>query len=379
MMDKQIVERDPHDLNPHPLNKELFTDLSTDSYQQLKEDIEKRGIQDPLHITKENTIISGHQRQRIARELEIQVPCIIRDDLKEDWQIEEQLISDNLLRRHLSDYQKVVCSERLRDIERGKAKQRQGTRTDLKENFPVNFRESDKHKRETNAILANKVGMSGRQYDKARKIYHTAPEDIKEKWQSGELSTHGAYKKLQVEEKKKRRKESTETPPLPTDRYEVLYVDCPWRYDFSKDTSDEIEQKYSTMTVQELKELDIPAAENAVIYMWATAPKLIEALEVMDAWGFTYKTNAIWDKEWIGMGFWFRGQHELLLVGTKGSFSPPKEKNRVSSVFRKKREEHSKKPDEIQDHITEAFPNRKKIELFARRKKDGWASWGDEL
>lgn len=56
-----------------------------------------------------------------------------------------------------------------------------------------------------------------------------------------------------------------------------------------------------------------PSEDNAVLYLWATAPKLLEALEVMRAWGFKYKTQAVWDKSWVGMGYWFRGQHEILL------------------------------------------------------------------
>jgi len=74
-----------------------------------------------------------------------------------------------------------------------------------------------------------------------------------------------------------------------------------------------------------------------VLYLWATAPKLLEAIEVMKAWNFSYKTHAIWDKEKIGMGYWFRGQHELLLVGTKGHFSPPAASLRIPSVIREAR------------------------------------------
>lgn len=100
-------------------------------------------------------------------------------------------------------------------------------------------------------------------------------------------------------------------------KYEVIYADPPWRYDFSKSNSREIENQYPTMSVDEICSLKVPTADNAVLYLWATAPKLLEALRVMDAWGFEYKTNAVWDKQIIGMGYWFRGQHELLLVVEK--------------------------------------------------------------
>jgi len=175
-------------------------------------------------------------------------------------------------------------------------------------------------------------------------------------------------------------KEEIETPPTDVgENYSILYCDPPWRYDFSETTSREIEQKYPTMELKELKNLQIPCDGNAVIFMWATAPKLREALELLDAWDFDYKTHAIWDKDKIGMGYWFRGQHELLMVGVKGEFSPPESKKRVSSVFRITRTKHSKKPDEIRELISKWYPKHKKIELFAREKHIGWDSWGNEI
>jgi N6-adenosine-specific RNA methylase IME4 len=162
-------------------------------------------------------------------------------------------------------------------------------------------------------------------------------------------------------------------------KYDVIYADPPWRYDFSKSDSREIENQYPTMTVEEICALKIPSKENSVLYLWATAPKLLEALQVMKAWGFTYKTQAVWDKEIVGMGYWFRGQHEILLVGTKGRFSPPSQSNRTSSVFRERRSKHSKKPDSIRNWITVWFPAADKVELFARQKYEGWSVWGNEV
>lgn len=161
--------------------------------------------------------------------------------------------------------------------------------------------------------------------------------------------------------------------------YAVIYADPPWRYDFSKSDSREIENQYPTMTVEEICALKVPSADNAVLYLWATAPKLLEALAVMKAWGFSYKTQAVWDKEIMGMGYWFRGQHELLLVGTKGKFSPPAQELRVSSVIRERRSKHSKKPGLVRDMIAGWFQEYPKVELFARQTTPGWAVWGNEI
>jgi len=174
--------------------------------------------------------------------------------------------------------------------------------------------------------------------------------------------------------------------PFPNKKYNIIYADPPWRYDFSKDNADKIEVHYPTMTLEEICNLKVPSEDNSVLYLWATAPKLLEALQVMKVWGFTYKTQAIWDKEWIGMGYWFRGRHELLLVGTKGKFRPPE--YRVSSVYKERRTKHSKKPIYFRELINKCFPNATKIELFARPPKDrlfedesykGWDLWGNEV
>jgi len=162
-------------------------------------------------------------------------------------------------------------------------------------------------------------------------------------------------------------------------RFDVIYADPPWSYNFGYfDRS--TENHYPAMPLHDIKSLEIPTEENSVLYLWATAPKLLEALEVMSAWGFTYRSQMVWDKEIIGMGYWTRGQHETLLIGTKGSFSPPPPDLRVGSVYKERRSEHSKKPNYYCDLIERMFPNGRYLELFARRKyNDKWAVWGNQV
>jgi N6-adenosine-specific RNA methylase IME4 len=176
------------------------------------------------------------------------------------------------------------------------------------------------------------------------------------------------------------RYQQLEAPPLPKEKFDVIYADPPWEYEFSVSESREIENQYPTMTLDELKRLEIPAADNAVLFLWAPPPKLPEALEVMRAWGFRYVTCAVWDKEKIGMGYWFRQQHELLLVGVKGNFSPPPPDKRFPSVIRSPRTEHSRKPEVVYELIEAMFPNARLLELFARRNdRPRWVAWGNEI
>ncbi len=171
-----------------------------------------------------------------------------------------------------------------------------------------------------------------------------------------------------------------EFKPMPPGKYSVIYADPPWQYDFTATECRQIQSEYGTEENSKLIKLDLPdMPNNAVLYLWATAPKLREALSVMSEWGFEYKTNSVWDKEIIGMGYWFRGQHELLLIGVKGKVPPPPQEMRVSSILKERRGKHSKKPQTIYEWIEKWYPNQKWIELFSRNQRKDWTMWGNEV
>lgn len=162
-------------------------------------------------------------------------------------------------------------------------------------------------------------------------------------------------------------------------KYQILYSDPPWRYEFSPSKNRAVENHYPTMLLEDIKNIKIPSDDNCILYLWATAPKLEEAIEVMNAWGFKYRTCLVWDKKMFGLGRWFRGQHELLLLGLKGKMRTPLPAQRISSVYSERRTKHSKKPDFIRDQIMEWYPQFSKLEMFAREKTEGWDVWGNEV
>jgi N6-adenosine-specific RNA methylase IME4 len=174
---------------------------------------------------------------------------------------------------------------------------------------------------------------------------------------------------------------------LPTGTlFPVVLCDCPWKYDFASTESRAIENQYPTASVQELclgifngRDVRTLFAKDAAMFFWATAPKLREALQVLDAWGFEYKTNFVWDKEKIGMGYWCRGQHEHLLVATRGDMPAPDASARVSSVIRADRDAHSEKPKVVFSIIKKMFPKLPKLQLFGREQEAGWVTWGNQL
>lgn len=162
-------------------------------------------------------------------------------------------------------------------------------------------------------------------------------------------------------------------------KYKTILADPPWKYDFSATNTRKIENQYPTMEIEDIYKLPINdiSDDNSILFLWTTAPKLIEGLEVMKSWGFQYKTHLIWDKINIGMGYWFRGQHELLLLGTKGNPKIPIPENRISSILKIKRTEHSEKPKNIY-FIIEKMSEEPRIELFARDHINNWDYWGNE-
>lgn len=181
---------------------------------------------------------------------------------------------------------------------------------------------------------------------------------------------------------------------LPKGTFTVIYADPPWEYEFSQSGSRSIEAHYDPMAVGEICQAPHPADENAILFLWATSPKIREALQVIDEWGFTYRTSMVWVKDKWGMGYYIRGQHELLLIARKGELPPPDEASRVSSVLNLAvakeenldkwplllpRGEHSAKPLCVYEIIERMYPNQCYIELFAREKRLGWESWGLEI
>lgn len=192
------------------------------------------------------------------------------------------------------------------------------------------------------------------------------------------ISPEKAIQEARIELKKANIKVQ-EPSAIPTGLYNVILADPPWRYDFSIDRGDEIENHYPTMSLDEIKAVKVPSANDCVLFLWSTSPKLSEALAVIESWGFTYKTNAVWDKIQPRLGFWFRGQHELLLVATKGKPSVPEYKNRFPSVIREKSIVHSRKPAIVREMIEKMIPNGRYLELFAREKREGWTVWGNQV
>lgn len=209
------------------------------------------------------------------------------------------------------------------------------------------------------------------------------------KKKAGEEISRGALLREVVREK--RREERLEkiaeisggNAPLESGRrFPLIYADPPWQYEAgTTDDSRVIENQYPTMTLEQICALPVRglATPDALLFLWVPAPKLFEAKAVMDAWDFELRSGAVWDKEALGMGWFFRVQHEHLLVGERGSVPRPAPANRFRSIVSEKRGAHSAKPETFRAIIDRMYPSLPKLELFARGAvPEGWAAWGNQ-
>lgn len=221
--------------------------------------------------------------------------------------------------------------------------------------------------------------------------YRDTKELVERVEKKGESPEYAAYHVLEKKAMKlfseapehKSMMERVESPPLPEGIFDVIYADPPWEYEFSVSDSRAIDSHYPTMSLEDIcakkTELENKLADDCVLFLWVPGPKLIEGLQVIESWGFEYKTDAVWIKDKIGMGYYFRKKHELLLLATKGNPQIPKPENRPEDVINSPRTEHSKKPEIVYEIIEKMFPNSNYLEMFSRLKRERWTSWGVDV
>ena len=184
---------------------------------------------------------------------------------------------------------------------------------------------------------------------------------------------------------------------LPNKKYNIIYADPPWRFEYqskkrTEGTSQDLnirdpQKEYSCMSIQDIYDLPVQdiADDDCVLLLWVTYPLLQEGLQTIKEWGFTYKTcgfswvkkNKIKDSFFWGLGRWTRSNNEICLLATKGQ--PKRLSKSVHQIIYEPIDRHSKKPDCVRDKIVELCGNLPRVELFARQKAEGWDVWGNEV
>jgi len=364
----------------------LFPLIQGDEFDGLKNDILNNGLNHPI-IMYQGKILDGRNRYRACTESGVEP---IYENYTGDKPL-EYVISLNLFRRHLNETQRAMIGASITTLNHG------GNR----KNQDANLRDEI-----TIEQASEKLNISKRSIDTARKVRKNAIPKLIEIVEQGliTISFASSLSELSKIEQKsivkkilsgvkpeQARRENTKenliNMVIPKGKYRVIYADPPWQYDNPKAV--EIGKvknlgaghHYPTMPVDEICKLDIQSITNkdAVLFLWATFPKLVEATQVLEAWGFTYKTSFVWNKLRSNLGSYHNACAELLMIGTKGNCSPDNN-SMPSQVQEIKSGKHSVKPDEIRELIDKMYPYGTRIELFSRDKgTKGWKVWGNEI
>ena len=353
-------------------------------------DIREHGLHEPI-VVYEDKILDGRNRYRAceAAGLEPTFTVYTGDDPV------AYVISLNLRRRHLSESQRAMVAAKLATLKLGDNQHSEGLPIGRSSELLTVGERSVARAREVQEYgapeLIHAVEQGAVSVSAAADVAMLPQLNQREIVARGQREILRAAQEIRARKAEMRRAERIErlaatcNQPLPSDRrYAVIYADPPWDFEVYNEESG-IERAaanhYSTMSLDEICALPIPslASPAAALFMWTTVPHLRESFQVLDAWGFEYKTNIVWVKDKIGLGYFVRNQHELLLIATRGDMPTPLSANRPSSVITAPRREHSRKPDEAYALIERMYPELPRIELFARQTRLGWAAWGNEV
>lgn len=358
--------------------KKLIPALTQEEFKQLEENCLAEGIREAI-ITWNGFIIDGHNRYEIANKWNLDFQTKSKHFESEEA-VKEWMILNQFGRRNLSNYQRSVLALELESLFSEKAKER------MLSGKPVPKSEQGR----TIEKISDVANVGKDTIAKVKVIQEKAPEEVKAKLQTGEVSINQAYKEIKKEEKKeeieKRREEIRESLVLyelkaTEKKYRIIYADPPWKYgNAMPEYVTEPQDYYSLMSTEDICKMPVKdiTEQNAVLFMWTTSPHLPEALDVVKAWGFTYKTTFIWDKIKHNMGHYNSVRHEILLVCTKGACTPDVKKL-FDSVQSIERTEHSKKPEQFREIIETLYTFGNRIELFARTAPNGWDVFGNQI
>ena len=384
------MKDDWRSLKFHPLAS-LFPKMDAEQFAAFTEDVQTHGVREPI-VLYEGKVLEGRHRYyaSIATGVEPRFQTYDGDDPV------GYVISMNLKRRHLSESQRAMVAAKLATLGLGANQHSEGTSIEGASRL-LNVGRASVERAKTvqrdgapelqRAVEAGKIKVSV-----AADIADEAPEQQRKILAQDEREILRAAQEIRARRATKKRAEwnarviqlSNQNAPLPRDRrYPIALADPPWKfdvYDAESGLDRAAAAHYPTMGLEDICKLPVAdlVTPDAMLFLWTTAPHLPEAFEVITAWGFEYRTNIVWVKDKIGLGYWVRNQHELLLIGVRGDMRSPAEGTRPPSIIQAPRREHSRKPDEVYDIIERMYPELPKIELFARHARPGWTAWGNQ-
>lgn len=359
--------------------KDLIPPLTAEEFNQLEQNILREGIRDAI-IVWNGFVVDGHNRFEIATKHGL----TFRTEEKQFAGIEEVkdwMDANQLGRRNLTDDQRRIIIGR-----RYIREQKQGKRNDLTSG-QVDHKSTAKKLAAENNISEKTVRRFSQEATMFDELQKAEPEVAAEVW-SGKKK----MKDVKKEKKKKERKQQIEKVKqkieqenlvAPEKKYHVIAIDPPWAYNekggFSSDQYDAESNRgavdYPTMTIQQIKKIDLPAAEDCVLFLWTTHAFLRDSFEILERWGFEYKATIVWDKIKMGIGRTIRMQVEFCLLGIKGK--PIINGSSERDIITEARREHSRKPEAFYEMV-ERMTVGNKLDFFSRQTRNNWDHYGAE-
>lgn len=355
-----------------PVFRDAILPLLPEEKALLEENIIQFGCRDPL-VVWEGILLDGHHRFEICSRLNIPF-SIVTITLKDRESALDWMDANQLGRRNLTpDAFKLLLGRRYNRVKKAHGGDRKSSAQiePLIDGEKTADRLAVEHG--VSAATVKRAGAFAAEVEKSPEIQQA-------------IADRQPLRQIKAAQRREERVEKIQeisrgnTNLSSSARFPIILADPPWRYEHIETESRAIENQYPTMSLDDICAMPISeiATPDAVLFMWTTSPKLAESLAVVSAWGFEYRTCAVWDKERIGMGYYFRQQHELLLVAVRGNLPCPETQNRPSSVIREARGKHSAKPEKAYEIIEAMYPEFPKIELFCRSPRSGWSVWGNQ-
>ena len=347
-----------------PLSKIKDTDPKREhgNIKELEGSIKKEGLLQPLVINQNNELICGRRRYLAIRMLgwpEVQVNQI---KTKDDVDKLLKTLAENIMRKDLEWPEEVKAKAEIDQLMREKyGSAKPGERTDLTSSDSEQVWTTQK----TAELLNQSKGLISEDLQLAR--------DLEEDPELEKITTKsGAKMKI----KKIREKEKVKKLKTPKGLFDVIVADPPWETGIWSATGRRGATKYLDMNLAEIEKINIPANENCVLWLWVINRYLHEAFHILESWGFDYKNCFTWAKDKFGLGDWGRGQTEHCLLAVKGKTVV--DFTNTANIIYGIRREHSRKPEEFYK-IVESTCNGKRLDYFARNKRDGWYCYGAEV
>ena len=368
--------------------KKLIPALSVEEFNQLEANCLAEGIREKI-ITWDGFIIDGHNRFEIATRWNLEYKSESKS-FKDENEVKEWMIHNQFGRRNLSNYQRSVLALELESVFSARAKENQAVQF---KGSSLTLKSAEVKPIETRKELAKIASVGHDTIAKVKVIEAKATPEVKAQLRTGEVSINQAYQEIKKEEKKierevviKHTKEKIEKEEIlkPSGNFSVIAIDPPWDYSEKGGTNNSNYDQdgnrgqvdYPTMTLEQIKNIELPAKEDSVIFLWTVHAFLEDAFELLRNWGFTYKATMVWDKEKMGMGRNIRLQCEFCLLATKGN--PIIQGSATRDIMREPRRQHSRKPECFYE-LVETITIGNRLDYFSRENRNGWSVYGADL